>query len=589
MVTYKSPFWDAFRARADLQKYGAEALLLFALQLRFGLDDIDIVASTSLTAGGNDKKADLVYIDTEMRRAVIAQSYVAERTTGKDGEIKKEAPSNKASDLNTAVAWLFTRPIDGVPENLRPHAQELRQSLADKEIINIQFWYVHNLPESKNVKKELETVEHSALTILKANYPDCDIQSVQSLEIGISVLEDWYRSISTPILVNKEFTIPVPGGYEIGEADWKAYTTAVPAKWLYELYATYKTDLLSANVREYLGSRNVDRNINYGIKQTAYHDPEHFWVFNNGITALVHDYKEHFENGKTLLTLQGISVVNGAQTIGAIGSLDSLPDDKAMVQVRFITCNSKDTVYNIVRFNNSQNRITAPDFRSTDPIQTRLTEEFNGIPGLQYVARRGGYEDIIKRQSDTLASITAGQALAAFHGDPDIAYHEKTHMWEEDKLYSKYFNPFTTAKHVLFTYSLLKSVENKKLYLITKSKSDSLIDIEKSQLEFFRKRGSTFMLSSAVSKCLEIILNKPIPDAFRLEFQKNINLDEAITHWNAIVEAASAFTDPLAAGLADGFKARDNVEQAIITFRSLIGSTKQANATIYANFVMQVK
>ena len=54
------------------------------------MDDVDIVASTSLTAGGNDRKADLVYIDTEMRRAVIAQSYVAEKITGKDGEVKKE-------------------------------------------------------------------------------------------------------------------------------------------------------------------------------------------------------------------------------------------------------------------------------------------------------------------------------------------------------------------------------------------------------------------------------------------------------------------------------------------------------------------
>jgi len=118
---------------------------------------------------------------------------------------------------------------------------------------------------------------------------------------------------------------------------------------------------------------------------------------------------------------------------------------------------------------------------------------------------------------------------------------------------------------------------------------NSLTGIEKEQLEFFRKRGSTFLLSSAVSRCLEIVLNKPIPDLFKLEFRSNLNPSEAITHWNSIVEAASAFTAPLASGLADGFKARDKVEQAIITFRSLIESTKQGNAVIYKHFSDQMK
>jgi len=173
MEIYKSPFWEAFNSRTDLEKHGVDALLLFALQLRFSIEDIDLVASTSLTEGGDDKKADLVYIDSETGYVIIAQTYIAVNITGKNGELKKEAPSNKASDLNTAIPWLLARPIDEVPENLRPHAEKLRQVLSDHKIRNIQLWCVHNLPESTNVKQELKTVEHTTRSILQANFEDC--------------------------------------------------------------------------------------------------------------------------------------------------------------------------------------------------------------------------------------------------------------------------------------------------------------------------------------------------------------------------------------------------------------------------------
>ena len=59
----ESSFWAAFEARDDLKQYGVNALLLFALQLKFGIEDIDIIASNCLTEGSEDKKADLIYRD----------------------------------------------------------------------------------------------------------------------------------------------------------------------------------------------------------------------------------------------------------------------------------------------------------------------------------------------------------------------------------------------------------------------------------------------------------------------------------------------------------------------------------------------
>lgn len=50
-----------FQARTDLvSRYGNNALILYALQLRFDILDIISIASDALTDGGNSKKCDCV-------------------------------------------------------------------------------------------------------------------------------------------------------------------------------------------------------------------------------------------------------------------------------------------------------------------------------------------------------------------------------------------------------------------------------------------------------------------------------------------------------------------------------------------------
>ncbi len=578
----KPKFWDALISREDLKVFDSNSLALFALQLKFGIEDISEIGVSSITDGSDDKKVDLIYIDSESGHAVIAQSYISSDFN------KKEAPANKASDLNTAIAWLLNRPLNELPLTIKSHAEELRICLKDGLINYIYIWYVHNLIESKNVNNELITVEHTARTIISSNYSSTDIE-IQAQEVGANTLDEWYQSLSTPILVNENFEIPITGGFNINEDDWSAFVTSIPAKWLYEKYKDYKTKLFSANVRDYLGSRKTDKNINNGIKQTLQTDPSHFWVYNNGITALVHKFEVKNNNGKKFINFNGISIVNGAQTTGAIGNLNNAPNDSAMVQIRFVKCNKVETVYNIVRYNNSQNKITAPDFRSNDPIQRRLRNEFEQIPSIDYFPRRGGSEDVIRRRSDILSSVTAGQTLAAFHNDPDIAYHKKSNIWENDALYSKYFNDQTTGKHILMAYTLIKTIEYKKLELMNKSKSNNLTEIESTQLDFYRKRGSIFMMASAIARCLEIFLDRQIPNYFRISFKDdNITPNEGIEIWKPIVEIASSFSQTLMNGLSDGFRNKEAVKNAIQTFQSLISSTKQVNKQVFSDFAQKI-
>ena len=167
-----------------------------------------------------------------------------------------------------------------------------------------------------------------------------------------------------------------------------------------------------------------------------------FLVYNNGITALTLDYVlGKRSRGIYRIKLTGISIVNGAQTTGSIGSLSREPRENLIVPIRLVKTNNEKIVENIVRYNNSQNKIQASDFRSTDSIQTRLRQEFLAIPQAEYDGgRRGGARDAMRRRRNLLPSYTVGQALAAFHGDPVTAYDQKSEIWVKDGTYLKYFN-----------------------------------------------------------------------------------------------------------------------------------------------------
>ena len=282
--------------------------------------------------------------------------------------------------------------------------------------------------------------------------------------------------------------------------------------------------------------------------------------------------------------------MNGAQTTGAVGSLPKSPNQTALVPVRVVRTTDSETIFNIIQYNNSQNRIAAADFRSRDRIQKRLREEFSRIPEAEYLGgRRGGHADAIKRNPRLLPSYTVGQALAAISQDPVVASNEKSNIWASDKHYSKYFNDETTAVHIVFAYSLLRAVETRKIDLITKSKdTQGLTAVQTRELEFFRNRGATFLLVSAIASALETILNKRIPNVTRLSFSSQCSPSKAEKSWIPIVEIVAPFCQQLQEAFTHGLKNVDLVKKSVQTFQSLVQSTAIANAGTFKEFAKHV-
>jgi hypothetical protein len=559
-------------------------LLLYALEMHFGIDDIMTTAESCLTDGPHDRKCDAVFLDRETATAVIAQGYFA--TTKRPAAL-----SSKAADLNTAVSWVFGGAPEAMHESLRAAAQDLEAAIRAGEIERVELWYCHNLPESKNVQEELTRAAGTAHGLLRLHFAESDV-SVGALEVGINRLSEWYAAIQTPVLVSDTIDVRIDGFFEEVGTDWTSVCCSVPARWLKELHDKYDTLLFSANVRGYMPSRKTARNINHNIEQTAKKRPGHFWAFNNGVTALVHDYKTpEAADRRGLLELQGIAIVNGAQTTGALSRANADRLEDASVLARFVKCENNDTIDDVIRYNNSQNPIKPSDFRSTDRHQDRLRDQFQAIPGAVYFgARRGGQQDRARRPSNLVPSDTAAQALAAFHGDPGLAYHNLRGIWERDEVYSKYFSDFTTATHVVFTYSLLSAIQRAKSELAARESSGDLAEDEIETLAFFRQRGSQFLLQASIGACMEIILGTAVPNKFSLSFGSAISPARGRDLWKPIVEAVTPFAHCLRAeDLRGSLRNQVRVDDAINAFRSIVRSTARSNKDVFGEFAAGVE
>ena len=241
-----------YKGRTDLvDLYGDNSLLLYALQLRYDIEDIISVASEALTDGSDDKKCDLIYIDRDSGFAVVAQAYMKKNPTETD-----LAKVNKASDLNTAASWIFTRDINDIPDRIKDSVSELQEAIKDGDINTVYFWYVHNMNEKNNpeVQEELNTVQIAAQKLVNNLAGDNSVKIV-SLEVGNDTIERWYNSSSKRITIEEEIDVEGNGkAFEVKGGKWKSCVTAVKGSWIRKLYLMYKDDLFSGNPRNYLGA-----------------------------------------------------------------------------------------------------------------------------------------------------------------------------------------------------------------------------------------------------------------------------------------------------------------------------------------------
>ena len=436
---------ERFEQETELiENYGkSKAHLIFSLGLFLDHPDLTQLASEGLTDGVEDKKID--FIRMEENKLVIAQG------TYSDNNSYYKAKANKASDLNTALAWLFSGDLTKFRDDaekfeisLQTIAKEIRESLENNEIEEINLLYVHNKAESQNVMDELETARSHLERIL--NNPNV---TIKSWELGSGNLEKLFIVKEAAIAIKDDITLNSKKKFEESSEKWRAGVFTISGKWLKSLYEHYGDSLFSSNYRGFLGiSRRGSKRINLGIKNTIEHEPQNFWAFNNGITILTTGFNEVGE--KTIL--KGLSIINGAQTTGAIGHSDLSNIDDILILARIIESPDDETIDKIVEYNNTQNQITTWDKFSKDPEQKRIGKEFVTL-GYEYSFKRG-FENV----NQDLSIEKVAQPSTALHGNFLEAGSGKNKIFQSKNLYEDAFKDIK-AKHLLLAYCLVKAID----------------------------------------------------------------------------------------------------------------------------------
>ncbi len=414
----------------------SRAYLVWVMSLYLDDSNIEELIEENLTDMTDDKKIDFIRLDLEKRKLVFVQGYYSKST-------KDNAPANKASDLNTAAAWLTTGDIRKFPSILQEIIRNSRQAINNGEIDAVELLYVHNCGESVPVESELKTAKEYFLKALAGKSI-----AVSYKEIGYRETSRMYKDQASNMTIRDKVVCPAKVEYKENGNKWRAAILTVSGDWIRQVYNQYKEELFSANYRGFLGT--TKKRINSGIKNTAEKYPENFWAFNNGITILTSKFVE--KDNKT--ELQGISIINGAQTSGSIGSLDlGVNLTNVKILTRIIECEDPLLIADIVKYNNTQNRITSWDKFSNHPYQQEINREFKEL-GHDYSFKRG-----FKNMDSELGVENSMQPLVAFLGNYNDANRGRNSLFESDTAYKLAFE-HVKARHILFVHCLNKCVYN---------------------------------------------------------------------------------------------------------------------------------
>jgi hypothetical protein len=246
---------------------------------------------------------------------------------------------------------------------------------------------------------------------------------------------------------------------------YDAYYGQMDASDIGECWRQHGQLLFAKNLRKFTGSTEV----NEAIKETLRTEPTKFWYLNNGITILCTSLRKKPMGGgrrnSGVFVCEGISVVNGAQTVGCIGevykSFGTISD--ARVSVRLISLAKCGEAFGleVTRAANTQNRIERRDFAALDPEQERLRQELQLDLSMAYWYKSGethGSPD----EGCSIEEATVGLACA----QPDVALavqakREVGRLWEDitKPPYKLLFNSGLTALKMWRVVEIMRCVD----------------------------------------------------------------------------------------------------------------------------------
>lgn len=289
------------------------------------------------------------------------------------------------------------------------------------------FEFAHTLATYEDLKKSLIRVNICILTNgeYKGDIPAVTTINGHKLFYRVLDVNYLYRiSEQSRVPIEIDMTDENYSKYQINclaadirNDDYAAYIAIIPGGFLADIYEQFGARLLEQNVRTFLQFGN-GKSVNTGMRKTILEAPHMFLAYNNGLAATA-DNIELSDDGRCVVKLSNLQIVNGGQTTASI--YHTWKKDKAdlsniFVQAKISVIKRQEDYSNIVsdisRFSNTQNKVNSADFSSNNPrllavekwsrfLLTPATE-LNNISSIWFFERtRGQYKNLSLKEGFT--------------------------------------------------------------------------------------------------------------------------------------------------------------------------------------------
>ncbi len=313
----------------------------------------------------------------------------------------------------------------------------------------IQFIFITNDNISRSIEDEFNRLkrEHEAkneniffelkgLTDLKRDYKSVVSESESisgEVIINVEQLKDTFSEQKRSAYFDLSSVIDKEGKY-------KSILCTISGNSLRSLWQQHQSKLFNYNIRGFLGENQINKK----MKETLAMEPDKFYFYNNGISAICTDLTPEL-NGHELKAFRckNFSIINGAQTTTTIGRYKN---ERHLSEVRILLKITKAEDYKkekglnkkIITYNNSQTIIKASDFRSNDDIQIFLENKlpdysFKGVipyKKVRYLRKRLKTE---KRKENLDVSMESlARALYVFDNEPILIFKGTKYLFDTD-------------------------------------------------------------------------------------------------------------------------------------------------------------
>lgn len=302
---------------------------------------------------------------------------------------------------------------------------------------------------------------------------------------------------------------------------YKSYYGFVDASQVAGWYEDFNPKIFAPNIRMFLGDSDVNKELEDTLKENS----DKFFYFNNGITILCNTVDKTRAGGQSrdsgLFKCTGVSIVNGAQTVGTIGETFKRNPEEiegAYILVKMISLEDCPTNFDkeITKATNTQNRIESRDFVSQDTEQIRIQREL-AIESIHYSFKKG---DKIQDRCSGFTFEEAVVSLACSNIDislSTIAKSQISRLWS-DTSKAPYKTIFNNSVNGITLWNLVK---------IQRMIDNQIIELAKTKTgreKMYLTHGNRFFAHNIYRKIkIKEVLSKEITKEFETVIFSSLN------------------------------------------------------------------